>query len=102
MRLAVLASARCDLLNGFWFYERQQTGLGAYFFDTVSADIESLLIYHGIHVQRYGYYCMFTHRFPYAVYYRIDGDSIVIRAILDCRADPNAAVSRFAHPEQPE
>jgi hypothetical protein len=31
MRLQILDSARDDLIDGFYFYEKQEPGLGAYF-----------------------------------------------------------------------
>jgi hypothetical protein len=33
MKLRILDSASQDLIDGFWFYEKQQSGLGAYFLD---------------------------------------------------------------------
>ncbi len=49
MRLCIARSAETDLLEGFVFYERQQAGVGGYFLDSLCADIDSLLLYGGIH-----------------------------------------------------
>ena len=49
MKLEILDAAEQDLINGFNFYEIQSPGLGQYFLDSIYADIESLLIYRGIH-----------------------------------------------------
>jgi hypothetical protein len=38
---------------GFHFYEEQETGLGAYFLESLYSDIESLKLYVGIHRQPY-------------------------------------------------
>lgn len=46
----VLEEAVADLENGRLFYEERQPGLGDYFWDTFLSDLESLLIYGGIHV----------------------------------------------------
>ncbi len=35
MRLRIARSAEDDLINGFGFHERQQTGLGEYFPDSL-------------------------------------------------------------------
>lgn len=45
MNIAILPSARDDLADGFDFYERQGEGLGAYFLESLFADIESLRLY---------------------------------------------------------
>ena len=49
MRIKILASASQDLIDGYWFYEKQSEGLGTYFIDTLYSDIDSLTIYAGIH-----------------------------------------------------
>ena len=49
MRIEVLDDAKDDLVEGFRFYEETSPGLGAYFLDSVFADIDSLLLYAGIH-----------------------------------------------------
>jgi len=40
MQIRLSQSAETDLLNGFNFYERQQSGLGDYFLDSLCADID--------------------------------------------------------------
>lgn len=49
MKVRILESASQDLLNGFHFYECQDKGLGVYFLDTLFSDIDSLIVYAGIH-----------------------------------------------------
>ena len=89
MKIQVLASARRDLEEGYWFYEDQQAGLGDYFRASLLADIESLRVMAGIHPHKYkDYHRMLCHVFPFAVYYTKSGDAVVIHAIVDCRKDP--------------
>src|SRR5687767_207288 len=88
MRVRILESAWRDLLEGYSFYEQQQIGVGDYFLDTLCSEIDSLTLYAGVHAVRLGYHRMLSARFPYAVYYRIDEDEAVVRAVLDCRRDP--------------
>ena len=84
MRVRILTSALQDLASGREFYEKQGQGLGDYFYDSVFADIDSLALYGGIHRQAMGY-----HRFPYAVYYKQEGDqSVIVYRVLDCRQNP--------------
>mgnify|MGYP001226877034 FL=1 len=53
MKIAILEEAREDLIQGFRFYEGQEPGLGAYFLDCLFSDIDSLLVYAGIHLVTY-------------------------------------------------
>lgn len=88
MRIQIQPSAMADLRAGFRFYEKQQTGLGGYFLDSLYSDIDSLLLYAGIHSRQFGKYRLLSGRFPYAIYYEIRDDLILVRAILDLRRDP--------------
>ena len=88
MKLQILDCANADLLAGFTFYERQSTGVGSYFLETLFSDIESLRLYSGIHRRVFGYHRLLSRRFPYAIYYKVDGDEIFIWRVLDCRRNP--------------
>jgi len=97
MRIEILDRAIRDFLDGFRFYENQSEGVGRYFFDSLMADIESLHLYAGVHAKQFGYYRMIARRFPFAIYYRIEDDSIRIHAVLDCRRDPTWIRKRLAN-----
>jgi hypothetical protein len=89
MRLEILDQAELDLVDGFHFYERQQPGLGSYFLANLYADIESLRIHAGVHRRAYKHYHrLLSKRFPFAVFYTVQGDTTSIHAVLDCRRDP--------------
>lgn len=89
MKVKILESASQDLLNGFYFYEHQEKGLGVYFLDTLFSDIDSLIVYAGIHPLYFNrYHRLLSRRFPFAVYYRIEEDRILVNAVLDCRRNP--------------
>jgi hypothetical protein len=88
MRLQLLSLAVKDLNRGKWFYEKQSTGLGEYFYDSLFSDIDSLLLYAGIHKKVVTYHCMLSKRFPYTIYYKVADDVIKVYRILDCRQDP--------------
>lgn len=77
-----------DLFDGHAFYEKQQAGLGAYFLDSLFADIDSLALYGGIHRQAHGAYRLLARTFPFAVYYDVLDDTAHVKAVLDCRSDP--------------
>lgn len=47
MRIKILSTALKDLSESL--YEKQGEGLGEYFFDSLFSDIDSLMLYGGIH-----------------------------------------------------
>jgi hypothetical protein len=49
MRIEILSEAEDDLVTGAKFYERRRAGLGEYFLNSLYSDIDSLLLYAGIH-----------------------------------------------------
>lgn len=102
MKVRILSAASRDLLRGKGFYERQSEGLGEYFFDSLASDIESLLVYAGVHRQIRGYHCLLSRRFPYAVYYRLEFGEIRIFRVLDCRQDPAKVQQALGNRDQDE
>ena len=68
MKLLILDSALEDLNNGRIFYESQGERIGEYFLSSLFSDIDSLVLYAGIHLQVFGYYRLLSKRFPYAIY----------------------------------
>ncbi len=89
MILRILDRAEDDLVAGWRFYEAQQSGLGAYFLDSLYGDIESLHLYAGIHLKVLKrYHRLLSKRFPYAVFYTVVGNEVRIHAVLDCRRNP--------------
>jgi plasmid stabilization system protein ParE len=88
MRIDILDDAKNDLVAGYYFYEQQAPGLGSYFLDSLFSDIDSLVVYAGIHRVVYGSHRCLASRFPFAVYYRIEGDVVRVRAVVDSRRNP--------------
>lgn len=89
MKIKILAAARQDLVDGYWFYEQQVGGLGTYFLDSLYSDIDSLQFNAGIHPLFFGnYHRLLSKRFPFAVYYRVKGSTALVYAVLDCRRNP--------------
>jgi len=89
VKIEILDLAKFDLLDGFHFYEKQQSGLGSYFLSSLYSDIESLRLYAGIHLKPHkNYHRLLSKRFPFAIYYDVTGNIIFVRAIVDCRRNP--------------
>lgn len=89
MRIKILSAAEKDLEEGYRFYESQSPDLGLYFLDSLYSDIDSLVYFGGIHQEVFGYHRQLSKRFPFAVYYRIIDNVVVVFAILDCRRNPS-------------
>jgi hypothetical protein len=62
--------------------------LGAYFLDSLFADIDSLTLYAGIHRQVFGSHRLLARTFPFAIYYAVESNTARVKAVLDCRRDP--------------
>ena len=89
MKIRILGSALNDLREGKDFYDLQENGVGDYFKDCLFSDIDSLVLYAGIHKKVFGYHRLLSKRFPYAVYYTISDSGVVtVCRVLDCRRDP--------------
>ena len=77
-----------DLNDVKAFYEERESGIGDYFWDSLFAEIESLVIYAGVHVREHGLYRMLSKRFPYAIYYEIVDEIAYVIAVLPMRRNP--------------
>ena len=96
MKLRILDAARDDLVEGFNFYERRQQGIGDYFLTCLYSDIESLKVFGGIHRTVYkNLHRSLSKRFPFAIYYTVEGGTVIVRAVLDCRRNPSWIRSRL-------
>lgn len=97
MIIVITESASDDIAEGFLFYELQQEGLGEYFESSITADIRSLIIYAGVHEVHFSaYHRKIASRFPYAIYYSIENETIMIHAVLDTRGEPLRLADRFS------
>ncbi len=88
MIVVITEDAAQDLTAGKHFYETRESGLGEYFVECILSDLTSLVIYAGIHLSHHGFFRMLSKRFPFAIYYEVEGDAAVVYAILDMRRNP--------------
>lgn len=88
MKIKILPSALGDIDRGRRFYARRGNEIGEYFLDSLIADIDSLVLYAGAHMKVFGFHRLLARRFPYAVYYRVDGEICIVFRVLDCRQAP--------------
>ncbi|WP_172437635.1 hypothetical protein, partial [Acidithiobacillus marinus] len=69
-----------------------------YFLNSLTSDIDSLVIYAGIHALHFGnFHRLLAKRFPFAVYYRLEDSIIHIYAVLDCRQNPAWLRNQLVH-----
>lgn len=88
MTIVVLEDAAEDIETGRRFYESCEAGVGDYFIESILSDLDSLVLYAGIHPIYFGFHRMLSERFPFGLYYEVEGDAAYVYAILDLRRDP--------------
>ena len=90
MRIEILSDAEDDLVAGAKFYERRRAGLGEYFLNSLYSDIDSLILFAGIHPLIFGFHRALSKRFAFAIFYRFERDKELIRVyrVLHLRRDP--------------
>src|SRR5215213_9516019 len=88
MTVVILEDAAEDLETGAQFYESCATGVGNYFLDSILSDLDSLILFVGIHPIYFGFHRMLSKRFPFGIYYEVENDVAYVYAILDLRRDP--------------
>jgi len=88
MKIRILPEAERDLDIGAEFYESQRQGAGTRFIRSLLEDIDGLERHGGVHAKHRGFHRAMSHRFPFAIFYDLNGDVIDIYAVLDCRQDP--------------
>ncbi len=88
MTVVILEDAAEDLETAAQFYESCATGVGNYFLDSTLSDLDSLILFVGIHPVYFGFHRMLSKRFPFGIYYEVEDDVVYVYAILDLRRNP--------------
>lgn len=88
-RLEATPGADLDVEAAFDWYEGEEPGLGFAFLDELRIAYQRILDHPlGYQDLRSGIRRALTRRFPYGVYFSIEGETIVIVAILSTARDP--------------
>jgi hypothetical protein len=88
MTVVILEDAAGDIESGRRFYESREPGIGDYFVESILSDLGSLGLYAGVHAVHFGFHRMLSKRFPFGLYYEVEGGTAYVYAILDMRRDP--------------
>ena len=88
-RLVAQPRADLDVVAAYQWYESERAGLGAEFLDQLSAAYDRIaedpLRYRDLES---GIRRVLLRRFPYAVYFAIESDLVVVLAVLHVSRDP--------------
>ena len=89
-RVVVRRAAAADIEDAYEWYESQRPGLGEEFLaalkSTQSRVLEQPVAYPVLH--RGTRRALIPQRFPYGLFYRVHGDTIVVVACMHARRDP--------------
>ena len=88
MNVSILPSAIVDIVRMRCFYDNIEYGLGERFQDYIFGEIDKLVNYAGTNEVHFGYYRALANRFHQNIYYKIDGDAVVVWRVLDQRFNP--------------
>jgi len=88
-RIEAAPAVDADIEAAFWWYESEEPDLGFEFLEEVRAVYQRILEgpfkYQGL---RSGIRRALTRRFPYGIYFSIEGDVVIIVAVLHTARDP--------------
>ena len=89
MRVILRPAAAADVEDAISWYERQRPALGSEFLEAVNAALKVIAQKPRLAplVQRHTHRSLLR-RFPYAIYYRIEGDLVVVVACMHGRRNP--------------
>lgn len=89
MKIKLSGGAERDIERGIDFYRKIDFDLAVYFNDCISADIDSLRLYAGIHASVDGWHYTFASRFPFVIWYGVCDEIAIVYAVLDGRSEPS-------------
>jgi len=96
-RRLIPSLAERDITEAALWYERQQSGLGEKFLQQVDAAIGRVLenpFAYPIIRRRHEMRRVLTRQFPYRIFYSLEGDTVVIHAVLHASRSERALDER--------
>lgn len=94
--LWILADALAEIANAREWYDLQCPGLGNDFLDALEAALNSLLAFPSAYPVNYrDARRVLLERFPYCLFYRTDGEDVVVVACLHAARNPTGKRRRL-------
>lgn len=88
-QLSLLSEVEEDALVGYRWYEERSSGLGDQFLEDLYADIGGISLNPGLYgVVHRRIRRRLLRRFPYAIYFSLEEDQILVLGVFHCARDP--------------
>ena len=88
-RIDATSDANQDIEGAYWWYEAEEPGLGLEFLDELRVAYRKIADGpHRYQELRSGIRRALTTRFPYAIYFYVDGDVVIVLAVLHAARNP--------------
>lgn len=92
----ILRGAEQDVIEAYDWYEEREPGLGEEFLRCVEACISSIAREPELHPIAYqNYHRVLTRRFPFAIFYEMENNRVIIYSVFHCSRDPGKWRSRL-------
>ncbi|MCW5910518.1 MAG: type II toxin-antitoxin system RelE/ParE family toxin [Cyclobacteriaceae bacterium] len=79
-----------DIQDAYDYYEIKSAGLGEKLLDALDDAFEILRINPNFQVRYDDVHCLPVKRFPYMIHFRIEGEEVLVYAILNTSLDPGS------------
>ena len=89
------ALAEFDIVEAQDFYAPSGDWVLDHFMASINKAMEDLSAFAGIHPMRFGHHRMGVPHFPFSIYYDIEGNDIIVKAVLDDRFGPARIAAHF-------
>ena len=94
-RIRITALAEFDLAEAQDFYAQAGLWVVDHFLECVDKAFSGLVITAGIHPVRFGHHRTSVPHFPFSIYYDVEGEDVVVKAVLDDRFGPARIAAHF-------
>ncbi|MBN8576224.1 MAG: type II toxin-antitoxin system RelE/ParE family toxin [Cytophagales bacterium] len=84
-------AAQIDIQEAFDYYEVQAQGVGQKFLDALDSGFEILRINPNFQIQYDDVHCLPLKRFPFMIHYRIEGNYVLVYAVINTNLNPDTA-----------
>jgi plasmid stabilization system protein ParE len=88
--LVIAPEAERDIAEAYAWYEARRSGLGEEFLSSVDACIQAICRTPQMHATIHQHFRRgLVRRFPYAVFYEHDGDTVIVYCVVHTAQNPN-------------